>query len=177
MRKDKGSSHSKNLVEKIKLTGGSEFLDMPFPLNSKSIDNIIHKNDIDLNLIGIRELQSLVSELSDKFSVEFLRFEFGIPGLKANSIGPQEEIKVLKENDALPSTYPPFDGIPRLKKATVEFIHQFLDIHVSPTNCIPTVGAMHGCFISQAIAGRRKEVSDTILFICVTIEGRFWEKN
>jgi len=77
----------------------------------------------------------------------------------------KEEIKVLKENDALPSTYPPFDGIPRLKKATVEFIHQFLDIHVSPTNCIPTVGAMHGCFISQAIAGRRKEVSDTILFI------------
>jgi len=165
VRKDKGSSHSKNLVEKIKLTSGSEFSDMPFPLNSKSIDNIIHKNDIDLNLIGIRELQSLVSELSNKFSVDFLRFEFGIPGLKANSIGPKEEIKVLKENDALPSTYPPFDGIPRLKKATVEFVRQFLDIHVSPTNCIPTVGAMHGCFISQAIAGRRKEVSDTILFI------------
>ena len=138
---------------------------MPFPLNSKSIDNIIRKNDIDLNFISIRELQSLVSELSEKFSVEFLRFEFGIPGLKASPIGAQEEIKALKENDALPSTYPPFDGIPRLKKATVEFAHQFLDIHVSPTNCIPTVGAMHGCFISQAIAGRRKEAFDTILFI------------
>ena len=138
---------------------------MPFPLNPISIDNIIRKNDIDLNFIGIRELQSLVSELSEKFSVEFLRFEFGIPGLKASPIGAQEEIKALKENDALPSTYPPFDGIPRLKKATVEFAHQFLDIHVSPTNCIPTVGAMHGCFISQAIAGRRKEAFDTILFI------------
>ena len=101
MRKDKGSSHSKNLFKKIKLTSGSKFSDMPFPLNSKSIDNIIHKNDIDLNLISIRELQSLVSELSDNFSVEFLRFEFGIPGLKASSIGPQEEIKVLKDNDAL----------------------------------------------------------------------------
>ena len=138
---------------------------MPFPLNPKSIDNIIRKNDIDLNFISIRELQNLVSELSEKFSVEFLRFEFGIPGLKASPIGAQEEIKALKENDALPSTYPPFDGIPRLKKATVEFAHQFLDIHVSPTNCIPTVGAMHGCFISQAIAGRRKEAFDTILFI------------
>ena len=138
---------------------------MPFPLNPISIDNIIRKNDIDLNFIGIRELQSLVSELSEKFSVEFLRFEFGIPGLKASPIGAQEEIKALKEHDALPSTYPPFDGIPRLKKATVEFAHQFLDIHVSPTNCIPTVGAMHGCFISQAIAGRRKEAFDTILFI------------
>ena len=138
---------------------------MPFPLNPISIDNIIRKNDIDLNFISIRELQNLVSELSEKFSVEFLRFEFGIPGLKASPIGAQEEIKALKENDALPSTYPPFDGIPRLKKATVEFAHQFLDIHVSPTNCIPTVGAMHGCFISQAIAGRRKEAFDTILFI------------
>ena len=153
------------MVEKIELTSNSELSEMPFPLNSESIDDIIHQNDIDLNLISIRELQSLVNKLADKFSVDFLRFEFGIPGLKSNPIGPSEEIKMLTENEMLPSTYPPFDGIPRLKNATVEFARQFLDIHVSPNNCIPTVGAMHGCFISLAISGRRKEVSDTILFI------------
>jgi len=148
VKKDKGPYQSNQLVEKIGLTCNSELSETPFPLDSVSIDDIIHRNDINLNLISIRELQNLVSKLADKFSVEFLRFEFGIPGLKANPIGPDEEIKMLTENEMLPSTYPPFDGIPRLKKATAEF-----------------VGAMHGCFISQAISGRRKKVSNTILFI------------
>ena len=125
----------------------------------------IHKNDIDLNLISIRELQSLVSELSDKFSVEFLRFEFGIPGLKANSIGPQEEIKVLKENDALLSTYPPFDGIPELKSAGSEFVKAFLNLDVSPEHVIPTCGSLQGGYISQALAGNMHKGKDTILYL------------
>ena len=90
------------MSKKIGLTSNSELSEMPFPLHSESIDDIIHQNDIDLNLISIRELQSLVSKLADKFSVEFLRFEFGIPGLKTNPIGPSEEIKMLTENKMLP---------------------------------------------------------------------------
>ena len=31
--------------------------------------------------------------------------------------------------------------------------------------CIPTVGAMHGGFICQAIAGRIRKESDTILYL------------
>ena len=136
-----------------------------FPLDSLIIDKLIDENNLDLKFISIRELNRLVDNLSDKLSTEFLRFEFGIPGLKANRMGPEEEIKVLTENQSLPSTYPPFDGITRLKQATAVFCKKFMNIDVSPENCLPTVGAMHGCFISQAISARRKENADTILFL------------
>jgi len=136
-----------------------------FPLNSLVIDKLIEVNNLDLKSISIRELNRLVDNLSNQFSTEFLRFEFGIPGLKADRIGAKEEIKVLTENRSLPSTYPPFDGIPRLKQATSVFCKKFMNIHVNPENCLPTVGAMHGCFISQAISARRRENANTILFL------------
>lgn len=136
-----------------------------YPLDSLIIDKLIEEHNLDLRYISIRELNRLVDNLSDKFSTEFLRFEFGIPGLKANRMGPEEEMKVLTENQSLPSTYPPFDGIPRLKQATSVFCKKFMDIDVHPENCLPTVGAMHGCFISQAVLARRKDYADTILFL------------
>ena len=137
----------------------------PFPLDSLIIDKLIGENNLNLKSISIRELNHLVDNLSDHFSIEFLRFEFGIPGLKAHRMGPEEEIKVLIENQSLPSTYPPFDGIPRLKQATSVFCKKFMNIDVNPENCLPTVGAMHSCFISQAVVARRKEFVDTILFL------------
>ena len=77
----------------------------------------------------------------------------------------EEEIRVLKDQHKLPSTYPPFDGVPRLKKAAALFVKKFLNVNVFSENCVPTVGAMHGCLISMAIAGRRMKKSDTILFL------------
>jgi len=137
----------------------------PFPLNATLIEDLIDENNLNLSSISIRELNRLVDELTEKCSVEFLRFEFGIPGLIANRMGPEEEIRILNKNPSLPSTYPPFDGVPRLKKATALFCKKFMNIDVQPENCLPTVGAMHGCFISQAISARRKKNANTILFL------------
>ncbi|MFC1527812.1 aminotransferase class I/II-fold pyridoxal phosphate-dependent enzyme [Candidatus Neomarinimicrobiota bacterium] len=136
-----------------------------FPLDETILNNIIKDHEVDLNNIGIRELKRLVDNLSDQYKVDFLHFEFGVPGIPADRLGPEEEIRVLSEDKKLPSTYPPFDGIPRLKKATAGFVKAFLNIDVKPENCIPTVGAMHGGFIAQAIAGRRFKKADTILYL------------
>lgn len=136
-----------------------------FPLDSSFIDGVLRRGEIDLDTIGIRELSRLVDRLTAHFGIEFLRFEFGIPGLTAERIGPEEEIRVLKENERIPSTYPPFSGIPRLKGAAAVFAKKFLNIDVSPENCVPTVGAMQGCYVSQAVASRRREETDTILYI------------
>jgi aspartate/methionine/tyrosine aminotransferase len=136
-----------------------------FPLESDFLEKLLVEQELDLQWISIRELTRLVAELAEHADSEYLRFEFGIPGLPALRIGPEEEIKQLQENHQLPSTYPPFDGVPRLKEATANFIRQFMDIEVEPTNCIPTVGAMHGGFICQSIAGRRIEGADTILYL------------
>ncbi len=138
---------------------------MSFPLNEKILDKLLIEKEIDLRRVSIRELGLLVNDLSAQTETDFIRMEFGIPGLPADRIGPEEEIRVLKENNKLPSTYPPFDGIPKLKKAISNFTKLFLNVDVQPQNCIPTVGAMHGCLISMAVAGRRKPEADTILFL------------
>ena len=136
-----------------------------FPLDKTVLNNIIKDYEVDLNEIGIRELKRMVDFLAEQYHVDFLHFEFGVPGIPADRMGPEEEIRILTEDKKLPSTYPPFDGIPRLKEATACFVKAFLNIDVKPQNCIPTVGAMHGGFISQAIAGRRFKKTNTILYL------------
>ena len=69
-----------------------------FPINAKYLKNYLSSCEVDLESISIRELNKLVDDLSNKFDVEFLRFEFGIPGLNANRIGPEEEISILQKN-------------------------------------------------------------------------------
>lgn len=136
-----------------------------FPLNTAVLDKIITDYEVDLDEISIRELKRMVDTLAEQYHVEFLHFEFGVPGIPADRMGPEEEIRVLTQDMKLPSTYPPFDGIPRLKKATACFVKAFLNIDIEPENCIPTVGAMHGGFIAQAIAGRRFKKTNTILYL------------
>ena len=136
-----------------------------FPLDSDFLKNCLNDWEVDLTHVSIRELNRLVDELSEHFDVEFFRFEFGIPGIPPNKIGPEEEIRILQENPRIPSTYPPFDGIPRLKEAASNFIKIFMDIEVPPKSCVPTVGAMHSGFICQSIVGRKQPESNTILYL------------
>ena len=136
-----------------------------FPLDSDFLKNCLNDWEVDLTHVSIRELNRLVDELSEHFDVEFFRFEFGIPGIPPNKIGPEEEIRILQENPRIPSTYPPFDGIPRLKEAASNFVKKFMDIEVPPKSCVPTVGAMHSGFICQSIVGRKQSVSNTILYL------------
>ena len=136
-----------------------------FPLDSDFLKNCLNDWEVDLTHVSIRELNRLVDELSEHFDVEFFRFEFGIPGIPPNKIGPEEEIRILQENPRIPSTYPPFDGIPRLKEAASNFVKKFMDIEVPPKSCVPTVGAMHSGFICQSIVGRKRPESNTILYL------------
>ncbi len=136
-----------------------------FPLNANILDQLLQENRVNLKTISIRELGILINDFEKKSGVKFIRMEFGIPGLSPSRIGPDEEIRILKENIKLPATYPPFDGIPRLKKAITLFVEKFLNLEVYPENCIPTVGAMQGCLISMAVAGRRRKEANTILFL------------
>ncbi|SVC16110.1 uncharacterized protein METZ01_LOCUS268964, partial [marine metagenome] len=136
-----------------------------FPLEENDLKKRLASWEIDLRQVSIRELNRLVDELASQYGVEFLRFEFGIPGLIPSQIGPEEEIRILKEEPSVLGTYPPFDGVPRLKKATAEFVKNFLNIQVDAKCCVPTVGAMHSGFICQSISGRIRPESDTILYL------------
>ena len=136
-----------------------------FPLDDNYLRQQLEAWEIDLRKVSIRELNRLVDELSTQNAVEFFSFEFGIPGLTPNRLGPEEEIRVLTNYPNIPGTYPPFDGVPRLKKATAAFVKNFLNIEVDAKCCVPTVGAMHSGFICQSIAGRIRSESNTILYL------------
>lgn len=129
----------------------------------------IHEEMKKLNFTGsigkasIREINRIVINLQKKTGVPFIRMEMGIPGLNPPEIAIQSEIDALKQG--VGSKYPPFDGIPELKKEISRFIKLFMNIDVSPESCFPTVGSMQGCFLAIMMSSRRKKGKEKILFI------------
>ncbi len=134
------------------------------PINKKLVDDIKEKLGIDPPNASIREMKKLVDDIEEKAGIRFLKMEFGIPGLKASPLGVEGMVDKIKDN-SFTHIYPPFDGIPELKSEAARFVKLFMGIDVPPSSCIPTVGAMQGCFIAIAIAGRSFSQKDTILFL------------
>jgi aspartate/methionine/tyrosine aminotransferase len=106
----------------------------------------------------------VINMIEDRVGMKFIRMEFGIPGLPANAIALEAERRILSD-PLIANTYAPFDGVPELKAATAEFVKAFMNVDVPPYCCVPTVGSMHGGFISMGIAGYRFAERDTILFL------------
>lgn len=116
-----------------------------------------------VGLASIRELNRLVGEIEEESGLRFIRMEMGIPGMDPPEIAVDGEISALKKG--VGAIYPPFDGIAYLKYEISRFVAQFLDTHVQPAHCLPTVGSMQGCFLSMMMAGRRIKDRNAILFI------------
>lgn len=134
------------------------------PFDRDRIAGIIEKTGFDPANLSIREANRLVSLVEEDLGVKFVRMEFGIPNLPYDPIGAETAARIERERQAS-AQYPPFDGIPELKREAARFMKNFLDIDVPAECCIPTVGSMQGGFISQAIAGNRLASRDTILYL------------
>jgi aspartate/methionine/tyrosine aminotransferase len=119
-----------------------------------------------LKVVGkasIRELVKLVNQIEEETGEKFIRMEMGIPGLPPAKIGVDAEIDALKRGVA--AIYPNIEGIPELKQEMQRFVKLFLNIEVSPSSCIPTVGSMMGSFASFLTMSRMYQWKDTTLFI------------
>jgi aspartate/methionine/tyrosine aminotransferase len=116
-----------------------------------------------VGLASIREINRIVHLIQEETGIPFIRMEMGIPGLKPPQIAIDSEIEALKRG--VGAMYPPFDGIPELKKEIARFIHLFMNISVSPESCFPTVGSMQGCFLSMLVSSRRWKNRSKVLFI------------
>jgi len=134
------------------------------PFNRGVVDRIVQESGVDFRRASIRDSNRVVNAIEKELGVNFIRMEFGIPGLPACDIGIQAEVQALT-NEGVASQYAPLDGIPCLKQAVATFVKQFLNLDVGPECCIPTVGNMQGGFLSQAVAGHIDKKRDTILFI------------
>jgi aspartate/methionine/tyrosine aminotransferase len=109
-------------------------------------------------------MNKLVNAIETELGIRFIRMEFGIPGLPANPIAVEAEIEALRSG-RVAHVYSPFEGLPALKEEASRFVKLYLDLDVPPVCCIPTVGAMQGCFASLAVAGRRHPERRTVLFL------------
>ena len=136
----------------------------PVPLERSVVDEVIAEHGIQVGTASIREVNRVINSLEELLGLKFIRMEFGIPGLKPSGIAIDAEIEALTER-GVAGVYAPFDGVPELKEAARDFVHAFMDLDLPAHCCIPTVGAMHGGFISMGIIGRRFEDRDTILFL------------
>ncbi|HSG64112.1 MAG TPA: pyridoxal phosphate-dependent aminotransferase, partial [Gammaproteobacteria bacterium] len=59
--------------------------------------------------------------------------------------------------------YAPFEGLPALKQEAARFVELFMGLDVPASCCVPTIGAMEGCFAAMALAGRIDRKRRTVL--------------
>lgn len=133
-------------------------------LSRPDVDAIVSELKISPGQASIREMVLLVGEIEKRLGVQFLRMEFGIPGLQTHPLAIEAEIGALRR-PGVANTYAPISGVPQLKEAGSHFLKAFLDVDIPAKFVIPTVGSMQGGFVSQAVAGRMHAGKDRILFI------------
>lgn len=125
---------------------------MGFPLDRSAIRRLVEAQPFDVRKASIREMNRLVDAIEAELGLRFIRMEFGIPGLPASEIALDAEAEALSRR-GVASRYAPFDGLPELKHEASRFAKLFMDVDVPPACCVPTVGAMEGCFAALALAG------------------------
>lgn len=134
------------------------------PVDARTVYKNIESMQLkEVGKASIREINRIVLNTIEETGCPYIRMEMGIPGLPPPPIEVEGEIDALKKG--VGAVYPPFDGIPELKKEISRFIKSFMDIRIDPQNCLPTVGSMQGCFMALMVCGRRKREKNRILFI------------
>lgn len=134
------------------------------PLDRRVVGDIVDSQKFQLASASIRELNAVAAAIEKRLGIRFIHMEFGIPGLHTDEVAIAGEIQALKER-RVSHLYAPYDGVPELKEEAATFVKLFMNVDVPPTSVVPTIGAMHGCFGSLALAGRMAEGKRTILFL------------
>ncbi len=132
------------------------------PFDRELVSRIVARCGFDIRRASIREMNQLVAGIEAELGTRFIRMEFGVPGVPLHPIAIEAEAAALREAGVGPM-YAPFEGIPELKQEAARFAKLFLGIDLPPACCIPTVGAMEGCFASLALAGRLDRSRRTVL--------------
>ena len=137
---------------------------LQLPFDRDAVRAIIQAQPFDVRRASIREMNRLVNAIEADLNVRFIRMEFGIPGLPTSDIAIRAEIEALQEKK-VSNVYAPFDGIAPLKDEASRFFKLFMDVDVPPQCCVPTVGAMEGCFAGLALAKHMHKDRNTVILL------------
>jgi aspartate/methionine/tyrosine aminotransferase len=137
---------------------------METPIPVQIVDKA--KKECGLTEIGrasIREVVRLVNNIEKASGKQFIKMEMGVPGLPASQIGIDAQIKSLQQGVA--SVYPSIEGFQGLKDEASRFAKLFLNINISPSGCVPTVGSMQGSLTAFMVNSRCSAEKEYTLFI------------
>lgn len=137
---------------------------MQTPISKQIVDAKIAENGIaNIASATIRQISKVVRDIEQTSGEQYIRMEMGVPGLPAAQMGVEAEIAALQNGVA--SIYPSIEGIDELKIEMARFVKSFLNITISPSSCVPTVGSMQGGFAAFLTACRRDSKRKKMLFI------------
>lgn len=135
-----------------------------FPISNEIFNKAVANQMIlDLGSATIRQICALAGEIEKEAQEPMIHLEMGSPGLDAESVGVEAEIKALR--DGIANKYPNIAGEPAFKKAGRRFIKAFLNLDIEEKGIIPTVGSMQASFTLQLLLAQRLIGKDTMLFL------------
>lgn len=133
-------------------------------IKKELVDSVFAQfGESDITRLSIREVGKLVAKIEEVSGEEFIHMEMGVPGLPASSIGVAAEKVAL--DLGLANSYPNIEGIQSVKNEIARFAKLFINLDVSPLNCVPTSGGMQGSFAALLAAGRTNPQKPYTLFI------------
>jgi len=133
-------------------------------ISKELVDSLFTQfGESEITRLSIREVGKLVGQIEEQSGQEFIHMEMGVPGLPALSISIAAEKEALDKG--LATQYPHIEGIPFAKTEIARFAGKFMNLNVSPANCVPTVGGMQGSFAALLAAARTNPDKPYTLFI------------
>ncbi len=137
------------------------FLD-DFP--GEAVRRLINEEAIDFTRLNVEEFWQLVSRAEQGLGIQFVRMDFGVPGLPPPHVAIEGQVRALRES-SVASQYPPHQGVPRLRDLVASFMRRLFNLEVDPSDCVVTCGATEALFAAQAITSRRRPATDTVVFL------------
>lgn len=135
-----------------------------YPINKNTLEEVLQDLHIpQIEKATIRQISSLAGSIEEKAGEKMIHLELGNPGLPAEQVGVEAEIKALRMGMA--NQYPNIIGIPDLKKNGARFVKAFLDVDLDPMGVVPTVGSMQASFTLMMILKQRCVGKDTLLML------------
>lgn len=133
-------------------------------IKKELVDSVYEQfGESDITRLSIREVGKLVAKIEEVSAEEFIHMEMGVPGLPASAIGVAAEKAAL--DLGLANSYPNIEGVQSVKNEIARFAKLFINLDVSPLNCVPTSGGMQGSFAALLAAGRTNPQKPYTLFI------------
>ena len=133
-------------------------------IKKELVDSVFEQfGESDITRLSIREVGKLVAKIEEVSAEEFIHMEMGVPGLTASAIGVAAEKAAL--DLGLANSYPNIEGVQSVKNEIARFAKLFINLDVSPLNCVPTSGGMQGSFAALLAAGRTNPQKPYTLFI------------